>query len=329
MKSISKTISRRSFVGATAAAAIFAPQILRAAAPVKIRYASLSTGFSVIIDEFMAANRFDLKHDLDMSSVNSYVSVGSYLNDFAAGTFDLAIAGWDSAAELHHRGVPVQFVSTLVTADMINLLGAKDSPQSIPELKGKSIAAVIASGTYQLSKVLVRALYGLELEKDITVQNVPNPAQVITMLMAGNAPAGLAWEPNVSIGMSRDPSIKPIFNFGDGYRKKTGKDLPYFGIAVQKSVLTGGSDIGARIAASMSDCIAAIRANPHQALDLAAKRLKVEPSVLYSAYDSGRLRFIGGSMNKPSDRKLVEDAALFFQKHGATWATLQKDFFIS
>ena len=324
-----KNINRRGFVGGAAAAGFLAPQILRAAEPYKIRYAALSAGFSVIIDEYMAANRFDLKHGLDMSSINSYVSVGSYLNDFAAGTFDVAIAGWDSAAELHHRGVPVQFVSTLVTADMINMLGTKDAPNSVAELKGKSIAAVMASGTYQLSKVLLRALHGLELEKDITVQNVPNPAQVITMLMAGNVVGGVAWEPNVSIGMARDPSIKPIFNFGEGYRKKTGEDLPYFGIVARKSILQGGPDIGARIAASISDCVASIKKDPHKALDLAAVKLKVEPKVLYSAYDSGRLRFVGGSMNKLADRKLVEDAATFFQKNGAAWATLQKDFFIS
>lgn len=322
-------ITRRGFVGGAAAAGVFAPQVLRAAEPIKIRYAALATGFSVIIDEYMAANRFDLKHGLDMTSINSYVSVGSYLNDFAAGTFDLAIAGWDSAAELHHRGVPIQFVSTLVTADMINILGTRDAPNSIPELKGKSIAAVLASGTYQLSKVLVRALYGLELEKDITVQNVPNPAQVITMLMAGNVVGGIAWEPNVSIGMARDPSIKPIFNFGAGYRQKTGEDLPYFGVVVRKQILQGTPDIGARIAASISDCVASIKKAPHKALDLAAAKLKVEPKVLYTAYDSGRLRFVGGSMNNPSDRKLVEDAALFFKNNGAAWATLQKDFFIS
>ena len=322
------TLSRRTFA-MSGAASLFAPAIVRAQAQHKIRYAALSTGFSVIFDEYMAAKRFDLKHGLDMSSTNSYVSVGSYLNDFAAGTFDLAIAGWDSAAELHHRGVPVQFVSTLVTADMINLLSVKDGPNSVPELKGKSMAAVIASGTYQVAKVCIRALYNLELEKDITVQNVPNPAQVVTMLMAGNAPVGLAWEPNVSIGMSRDPSIRPIFNFGDGYRKKTGEDLPYFGIVVQKKILAGGQDIGGRIAASISDCVAAIKANPHEALDLAAAKLKIEPKVLYSAYDSGRLRFIGGSMNKVGDRKLVEDAAAFFKQNGAAWATLQKDFFIS
>lgn len=321
------TLTRRAFAAGTAAT-VFTPSVLRAQS-YKIRYAALSTGFSVIFDEFMAAKRFDMKYGLDMSSTNSYVSVGSYLNDFAAGTFDLAIAGWDSAAELHHRGAPVQFVSTLVTADMINFLAVKDGPNSVPEIKGKALAAVIASGTYQVAKVLVRALYNLELEKDITVQNVPNPAQVVTMLMAGNAPVGLAWEPNVSIGMSRDPSIRPIFNFGDGYRKKTGEDLPYFGIVAQKKVLSGGTDVAARVAASISDCVTALKANPHEALDLAAAKMKIEPKVLYAAYDSGRLRFLGGSMNKPADRKVVENAAAFFKQNGATWASLEKDFFIS
>lgn len=324
---MSTTVNRRSLMKLAAGAAIFAPSIVRAADPYRVRYAALSTGFSIIIDEYMSAKRFDLKHGLNMSSINTYVSVGSYLNDFAAGTFDLAVAGWDTTAELRHRGVPVQLVSTLVTADMIILLGNKDSPNSIPEMKGKTIAAVMASGTYQLAKVLIRALYGLELEKDITVQNVPNPAQAVTMLMANNTPAALAWEPNVSIGMARDKSIKPIFNFGEGYRQKTGEELPYFGIAVRKDVLK--DDVAARIAASISECVASIKANPHEALDLAAAKLKVEPATLYTAYDSKRLRFLGGSMNKPADRKIVSDAAEFFKKNGGAWAALTDDYFIS
>lgn len=320
-------INRRRLMTLATGLAVCRPSVLRAVTPDRVRYAALSTGFSVIIDEYMSANRFDRKHGIDMSSVNTYVSVGSYLNDFAAGTFDLAVAGWDSIAELRHRGVPVQLVSTLVTADMIHLLGTKDSPNSIEGLKGKSVAAVMASGTYQLAKVLIRALHGLELEKDITVQNVPNPAQAVTMLMAGNAPAALVWEPNVSIGMARDKTIKPIFNFGEGYRQKTGADLPYFGIGVRKDVLKG--DLAARIAASIAECVAAIKSNPAEALDLAAKKLKVEPAILQSAYHSKRLRFLGGSMNKAEDRNSVVNAATFFKSNGAAWATLSNDYFIS
>jgi len=324
---MNRPISRRNMMQFAASAAIFAPSIVRAAEPMRVKYAALSTGFSVIVDEYMSAKRFDLKHGIDMSSINTYVSVGSYLNDFAAGTFDLAVAGWDSTAELRHRGVPVQLVSTLVTADMIHLLGTKDSPSSIPEMKGKTMAAVMASGTYQISKTLIRAIYGLELEKDITVQNVPNPAQAVTMLLAGNAPAALAWEPNVSIGMSKDKSIKSIFNFGEGYRSKTGEDLPYFGIAVRRPILTAG--VSERIADTISECITSIKANPHEALDLAAKKLKVEPEALHAAYDSKRLRFIGGNMRNQADRKLVVDAAKFCEKNGAAWAALTDDYFIS
>lgn len=320
---------RKILASAPAAFALMSMPSVRAQAPIKVRYAALSTGFSVIIDEYMSAKRFDLKHGVDMSSVNSYVSVASYLNDFAAGTFDLAIAGWDSAAELHHRGVPIQFVSTLVTADMINMLATDGGPANIDELKGKSIAAVMASGTYQVAKVLIRATQGMELEKDITVQNVPSPAQVITMLMARNTAAGLAWEPNVSIGLARDKALKPIFNFGEGYRNKMKEDLPYFGIAAQQKMLKSAPDLGRRISAAFSDCASAIRADPSEAIELAAKKLKVEPAILRNGFDSGRFRFIGGRMEDRSDRKLVEDAANFFLKNGAKWAKLDSGFFIS
>ena len=74
----------------------------------RVTYVTLATGFNVILNEYMAAKRFDLKHGVNIDVINSYVSVTNYYNDFTAGTFELGIGAWDTWAARFLAGVPLQ-----------------------------------------------------------------------------------------------------------------------------------------------------------------------------------------------------------------------------
>jgi NitT/TauT family transport system substrate-binding protein len=307
--------------------AIGLPAILRGQTIPKVNYVTLSTGFSVIVNEYMGAKRFDLKNQVDLSVTNSYTSVANYYNDFAAGTFDLAIGSWDTYAEMYRRGVPIKLVCTATTAHLINIVAAKDGPTELSGLKGKTMAATLASGSYKLSKMVIKDFWGIELEKDVTVENVPSPAQSITLVMADRAAAGLSWEPNISVGLARVPGMKAIFNLGAAYRERTGQELPFFTYAAHSSALKAAPDIAARIAKSFADCIAAIEADPSEAIALAAPKMKVDPAVLRLAFDSGRLKFDVKAMSQPSARKLITDAADYMHRNGGLPQSVDDGFF--
>ena len=89
--------------------AVASPAILlgQAAMP-RVTYVTLATGFNVILNEYMAAKRFDLKHGVNIDVINSYVSVTNYYNDFTAGTFELGIGAWDTWAARFLAGVPLR-----------------------------------------------------------------------------------------------------------------------------------------------------------------------------------------------------------------------------
>ena len=100
---MTKLISRRQAIQTAGAAAgafsIAKPSILlgQGAMP-RVTYVTLATGFNVILNEYMAAKRFDLKHGVNIDVINSYVSVTNYYNDFTAGTFELWVAGQGQGA---------------------------------------------------------------------------------------------------------------------------------------------------------------------------------------------------------------------------------------
>jgi len=43
----------------------------------RVTSVTLATGFTVILNEYMAAKRFDLKHGVNIDVINSYVSVSA------------------------------------------------------------------------------------------------------------------------------------------------------------------------------------------------------------------------------------------------------------
>ena len=107
-RSISRRGTLKSASALAAAAAVANPSILlgQAAMP-RVTYVTLATGFNVILNEYMAAKRFDLKHGVNIDVINSYVSVTNYYDDFTAGTFELGIGAWDTWAARYLAGVPL------------------------------------------------------------------------------------------------------------------------------------------------------------------------------------------------------------------------------
>ncbi|WP_417597344.1 ABC transporter substrate-binding protein [Pararhodobacter oceanensis] len=315
------TISRRAFVqtGLLAAATplISTPAVFAQSGRIQLNYATLKTGVSVIINEYLKHKRPDLDNGLEINITNEYTSVSSYYSDFISGTFELGIGAWDTYLRMYKRGVPTSLATTITTGTMINIVTRDDGPSSVEELRGKTVSAIAASGAFNMCKSTMQDLYDLELGEDITVQNVPSPAQAMTLLMAGNVDAALSWEPNVSAAMSRMPGLRTIFNLGQEYEEAKGMELPYFAFALRNEAIERNAETAALVHATFAQLMDQINADPMDAFTIAAPELNVEPEVLMQAYEAGRLQFSSHSMQQPEGRQLVREAQAFIDADDA------------
>lgn len=322
------SITRRKFVGSGIALGALpllgAGPVFAAEDRISLTYATLKTGVSVIINENLKAKRPDLDNGLDIQITNDYTSVSSYYSDFISGTFELGIGAWDTYLRMFEKKVPTQLVSSITTGTMINIVAREDGPKSVDELKGKTIAAIAASGAYNMCKAVLQDTHGLELGKDIKIQNVPSPAQAMTLLMSGNVDAALSWEPNVSAAMARMKGLQPIFNLGEAYQKSQGLELPYFAIALRDEAVKRNPEVAKRLNATFAQLSDQINANPMEAFTIAAPELNIEPEVLMRAYEAGRLKFVTHSMLEPQGRDLVRKAQEFAES-----TTIADGFFAS
>ena len=317
---MTNTISRRRLLKSAGivagAAAVAKPATLRGQAAIpRVTSVTLATGFTVILNEYMAAKRFDLKRGVNIDIINSYVSVTNYYNDFTAGTFEMGIGSWDTWAARFLAGVPLKLISTITDYDLLNIVAIKGGPASVADLRGKTLSATLSSGAYRITKHVLSAFHKLEAEKDYRIQNTESPAGAVAMVLGGSADAGLTWEPNVSVGLEREPKLTTIYNLGQDFRKNTGIELPYFGVALRNEAEKRHPGISAKIAAAMDDCIKGVVGNVDEAVKLSAAKMKVSEAALQNAFTSKRLTFKPMSMQDAKGREIFLEAADYLAKN--------------
>jgi NitT/TauT family transport system substrate-binding protein len=243
--------SRRSFLAlslgtaAVAGGALSAASLARAQAQAAtLKWANLAPGFTTLVTDYMIAKGLDKANGLTLGKPISYTTVSTYYNDFVAGNYDVCIGSWDTFAARYLAGVPLQYVCSITTANMINIMAPGGGATTVKALEGKTLAAPQSTGTYRMMRALIKELEGFDIETSTKVQNVDNPAAPVTLVMANRADAALSWEPNISVGLKKVPDMKVIYNAGDSYRKKFNLDLPYFGVAIRKEVAARDPGVG-------------------------------------------------------------------------------------
>ena len=331
---MTRIITRRNALIGTGALAtaslITSPAILRGqAAMPRVTYVTLATGFNVILNEFMAAKRFDLKHGVNIDVINSYVSVTNYYNDFTAGTFEIGIGAWDTWASRYLAGVPLKVVSTVTDYDMLYIVAMQGGPKTVEDLRGKTLSATLSSGAYRVTKHALSAFHKMEADKDYKVQNTESPAGAVAMVLGGSAEGGLTWEPNVSVGLEREPKLTTIFNVGQDIQKGAGILLPYFAIAVRDEAEKRHPGVSKLISAAFNDCIRGVMENPEEAEKLSAAKMKVSEAALLSAFTSKRLVFRPAAMSDAVGREKLVKAAEYMTKNGMLEKTVPAGFIAS
>lgn len=328
---MSTIIGRQAFIAgaaaATGAAVTGFPAIVRGADLPHVKYQTLSTGFGVILNDALVKNRFDLKHGIQIDITGTQPSLSAYYNDLIAGTTDIAIGGWDAFAQRYLAGAPVQMIAMLTTAGMVGVVADAHGPSTPEELKGKTVAGVLSSGTYRLAAAALRDFHHVDLEHDATVQNVESPATAVTLVVANRADAAVSWEPNLSIGIARDPALRVIYNVGEDFRRHLGSPMPFFALAGRKELLEQNPGIGAKIAAAFDDAIHWITANQDTAIADAAPQMDVPPAALKLGFTAGRFTFDALPMMDPDGRKTVATAAAYLLKNGQLPRKLDDGFF--
>lgn len=175
----------------------------------------------------------DKKNGLDFD-INLYSDPSALYADLAASRTSHIFGAIYNCANFYVRGVPVQLLFTISTANHAFISNKPDikTPQ---DLKGKTIAATTSSGFYGMAELFLRQ-NGLDPRRNLSLINSP-PSSVRTQLLADKVDAGLLFDPALSEMLNQ--GFHMIGDMNAGIRQKLGMkpDAPvwYLGAYAQKS----------------------------------------------------------------------------------------------
>jgi NitT/TauT family transport system substrate-binding protein len=300
-----------------------------ARAQTPLKWANLTPGFTTLLTDYISAKQLAKANGLALGKPTSYTAVSTYYNDFVAGNYDVCIGSWDTFASRYLAGVPLQYVCSVTTGNMINIVTRAETVRQLQDLQGKTVAAPQSTGTYRMMRAIMQEIDGIDLEKVAKVQNVDNPAASVTLVMANRADAGLTWEPNVSMGLERVPEMRVLYSAGEAFRQKLHLDLPYFGVAVRKEAIARDPGLVARLNRAFQQSIEGITTHTNEAVKIAGANSGTSPEVLKTAIDSRRMEFKHSSMQTEEGRRSILVANEFLKRSGALPAIVDKEFFAS
>jgi NitT/TauT family transport system substrate-binding protein len=333
---MSKTVSRRRFLEgagtsglALGAGIIGAPNLAFGAGPTTLKTATLAGGWSNMQNQVLFKNKFDEKNGLKFDSFRVYNRLGTYYADFLKGNFQIGVGTWDSFANMHLKGAPMQVVGIVSTGTLAGFFARADGPNSLEELKGKTLAAMQASGTFKMAKTWTKVFAGIDFDSDVSIQNAPNPPATVNIVAANRADAAIVWEHALSTGLHKIPGSKVFLNVNDFYRKHTGRDQPYFCIAINRAALGDvPKDTISRAVKAYTDSFEWMMANQAEFQALGPS-VRIKPEVLKTAMDSGRLQWQMRPMSVEKNREDVHFAAEIMRKAGALPGKLPESYFAS
>lgn len=315
---VAAEISRRRMLAAAGATALASslPLSARAQDMVPVKTGSLLGGWAHLGNDVLLERGFDRKHGFQFTVTQTYSALATYYADFAKGSFEIGVGTWDFFARAYMQGAPLRIIGMISEGTQAGFLGRADGPSSLKDMKGRTLAAMQASGTYQMAKIFVKTFDDLEFEKDVTIQNAPNPPGTVTLVAGNRADAALTWEQSLSLGLDMVKGSRIFTNLGEYYTGHTKRPMPYFAVALHQNAI-GRMPKGsvARLVGLFDDLAKWMHANVD---DYAARatRINVEPRVIKTAITSGRLRFQMRSAADAQNRRDVLSAAELLVKGG-------------
>jgi len=120
------------------------------------------------------------------------------INAYSAGQFDVIDMATVLTAKMYEQGTPLKIIG-VATSGISAIVVPKDSNiNSLEDLKGKKIAAVVGGSTYQDVKTFLKIGYGIDIDKEATIVPATSPPELVNLLKTGKVDVMVGWEPMAS-----------------------------------------------------------------------------------------------------------------------------------
>jgi ABC-type nitrate/sulfonate/bicarbonate transport system substrate-binding protein len=271
--------------------------------PVKVRIGNLAfPSHSAMIVSILKEKQFDRKHGVDME-VKAYGAVSAYYGATASGETDGVPGGPLVFQRMRLEGVPIKVAATMVDMTSMSVVTKNPAIRSIQDLKGKTIAADMASSEYSVLNLYAKNK-GVVFGKDVTVVQA-GPPLVRTQLAADRVDAGMTWEPTATMTMRDDPGYRIIFNGKQAWRELTGKDGWLLVLGLREDWLARNAAGLPKVVAAFDEAARFMVSNPDECDRILQGAIKLPPGAFKDMITAPRVVFQVRPTSEPAARETI------------------------
>lgn len=154
---------------------------------------------TAVLPPLIEAQGIGERHGFDVQ-VERFGDVGALHAAATVGSIDAVVGGPNVLHQHAEEGAAIKAVATYAGLKSMLVITGDPEIQSVEDLRGRSIAATLASAEYQILSIYALSK-GIDLTEDATLVNAA-PPEVRTQLEAGRVDAGLVWEPGATLALA-------------------------------------------------------------------------------------------------------------------------------
>jgi len=294
---------------ATSPAGAGAPSTAAAAppAPVKVVVGTLSLPSVVSsVTSVLKGRDFASKHGLELE-FKDYSTTAASTAAYVTGEVQIGVLGPHSLQRLRNDGVPLQVISTVARLDGVRVLTADPLITEVQDLRGKRLAADLASSEYQVVLLYGKKLKSIDLRTDSTISNASLPL-ARQQLKNGEVDAAVLWEPVVAQALLEDnPNYYSIFEGQKAWRDMTNTDGWELIGLMNEDFARQNPGAAERVIAMFQDVAQFIKENPDEAGAMVEREVKLPARVFREAIVSGRMVLMVEPAWEPGPRQAIEE----------------------
>jgi ABC-type nitrate/sulfonate/bicarbonate transport system substrate-binding protein len=297
------TLRARLSAFAATLAVIVVTTAVPAQEPVKIRVGNLGfPSHAAMIMPILKEKGFDKKNGVDME-IKVYGAVSAYYGAAASGETDAIGGGPLVFQKMRLEGVPIKMVAAMVDMTSMSVITKNPAIKSLMDLKGKTIAADMASSEYAILSVYGKKK-GLVFGKDVTVVQA-GPPLVRTQMAADRVDAGMTWEPTATLTMRDNPAYRIIFNGKEGWREITGKDGWLLALGMREDWIAKNAAGLPKVIAAFDAAARFMRSNPDECDQILQQAIKLPPGAFKDMITAPRVVYQIRSTAEPTTRETL------------------------
>lgn len=128
--------------------------------------------------------------------------------DLIKGNIDIAAVPCNLASVLYNKTEGKIRVAAINTLGVLYILENGDSIQSVEDLKGKTIYSMGKGTTPEYTLNFMLSSYGLDPEKDVTIEYKSEAAEVVSVLAQEEGAIGMLPQPQVTVAMTQNDKLR-------------------------------------------------------------------------------------------------------------------------